>query len=51
MNQERRNVILLLGLVIVLIGLCIVFTYHRYIVEEQFDYELKPISEFTEDDL
>lgn len=51
MDNKRRNVIVLIGLVVVLIGLCVALTYHRYVMQERFDYEVKPIGEFTEDDL
>lgn len=51
MQHERRNVVVMIVLVLVLLGFCIGLLYHRYIIEERFDYDVKPIEMFTEDDL
>lgn len=31
--------------------LSVAVTYNRYIIEADFDYETKPLSEFTDEDL
>lgn len=40
---------------IVALGFCVLMsvavTYYRYVIKEDFSYESKPLTEFTEDDL
>ncbi len=42
---------ILIVILVFCILLSVAVTYHRYLLEEDFAYETKPISEFTEEDL
>ncbi len=33
------------------IGVSVAATYYRYVIEQDFSYETKPLEDFTEDDL
>ncbi len=44
------NQILIIILVFCIL-LSVAVTYNRYIIEDDFSYETKPLSEFTEEDL
>lgn len=41
---------ILIQTMIALTGLSILATYYRYIVLQDFSYDVKPVEEFTEDD-
>lgn len=51
MEARQRDTWMLIGTVCVLICLTVAFTFYRYIVQEDFAYEMKAIEQFTEDDL